>query len=163
MKKFLFLLGIVAFLFLIPSAYAAGSYTESKVEDISRDGSMWKLKLAYTGDATDGSVPDAAISQANMLYLRGKFLYLVSAWPTAGGTAPDAADVSVKNANGTDLLGGKGVNLIPASGEAATHPYSTTMSRYYCPPVSSDLTVSVANQGTVEADFTIELIFVNKL
>ena len=106
---------------------------------------------------------DTIIKSDNMkLLLSGSFpyyLYWVVSYPTTGGTAPDAADVSILM-NGEDLLGGKGVNLIHATATQDTFPYSSFMSSYRFPPVSGPLTLRVANQATASASYTIDLYFV---
>jgi hypothetical protein len=94
-----------------------------------------------------------------MNLLKGKFfLYIVSAYPTAGGTAPDAADIQILQ-GAYDVLGGKGINLIPATGRQDTYPYSVFMSSWRYWPVTDTITLSVANQSTVGAKFTVELLF----
>jgi hypothetical protein len=84
----------------------------------------------------------------------------VRAYKTTGGTQPDAADVSVKDSHGTDLLGGKGVNLIPATDiKNETFPYNAFNSTYWFPSLDDgSLTLSVANQVTASATFTVEYI-----
>jgi hypothetical protein len=95
-----------------------------------------------------------------MAILTGNYyLYTVTAYPTSGGTAPDAADIAVLQ-NSEDLLGGKGVNLLHATATYTTFPYSSFMSTYRFPMIVSALTLTLANQATVSANFTIELIFV---
>jgi len=59
-----------------------------------------------------------------------------------------------------DLLGGKGVNLIHASATYDTFPYNSFISTYRFPMISSALTLTVANQATVSATWTIDLLFV---
>jgi hypothetical protein len=123
------------------------------------------LKFVCTANSGTGGLPDQTITAAP---LAGYYLYTVSAYPTAGGTAPDAADVFVLDANGEDLLGStdggttanKGANLIHATLKKTTWPYSTYLSAPYFPPVLNTLALRVANQSTNSANFTIELVFV---
>jgi hypothetical protein len=128
-----------------------------------------KVTFTCTGSSIDGSIPNTAISMPTMksLILGKKHLYTVAAYPTAGGTAPDAADVFILDANGEDLLGSvdggttanKGANLIHATLKKTTLPYSGYLAQHYYPPVVNTLTLKVANQGTVNANYTIELFF----
>lgn len=157
MKKWLLLLIVSAMLFLLPSLSmaTAGSCTQTLTR-ISSD--VYKLSLVCTGDSTDGSLPTVTLHSYYTTTLLGYYLYQVVAYPTSGGTAPDAADVTV-NMAGQDLLGGKGVNLIHATATYDTLPYSTFMSSYRFPAIISTLTVGVANQATLSANFTIDLIF----
>lgn len=124
MKKILIAI-IPAIMLMAPNIYAAGSCTETTKNYI---GGATVISLACTGDASDGSIPIQTISTAALGLVQGtSYLYQVVAYPTSGGTAPDAADVTV-TMNGQDLLGGKGVNLIHAANTQDTFPYSTFMS-----------------------------------
>jgi hypothetical protein len=136
--------------------WAAGSCTETDLDTI---GGAFTVKLACTGDSANGSIPTQTISSGVITLLSNKyFLVNVKAYPTSGGTAPDAADVTV-NMDGLDLLGGKGVNLIHATATQDVVPYSTFMSAWRYVLVTSALTVAVANQATNSANYTIELQF----
>lgn len=156
---------ILAVMLMASTAYAAGSCTET-VADYT--GGNVVVALACTGDAANGSIPNTALSSATMALIQGKYrLVSVSAYPTSGGTAPDAADVYILDAEGEDLLGsadngttaGKGANLIHATLKKTTLPYSYHSSAYYYPPVTSALTLKVSNQATASANYTIKLVF----
>jgi hypothetical protein len=130
---------------------------------------MFKVTLACSGSPDDGAIPNTAIATATITALTGMYyLYAVSAYPTAGGTAPDAADVFILDANGEDLLGStdggttanKGANLIHATLKKTTLPYSHYLSMHYFPPILGTLTLKVSNQATNSANYTIELVFV---
>jgi hypothetical protein len=104
-----------------------------------------------------------------MSEISGKYyLYTVAAYPTSGGTAPDAADVFILDAKGEDLLGSadagttakNGLNLIHATLKKTTFPYSTYLQQAYFPFIINNLTLKVSNQATNSANYTIELIFV---
>lgn len=149
---------ILAVLLIMLSAqvsFAAGSCTQRTSAYVN---GATVLQIACTGDASDGSIPAIQIDMSN-IGAGTQYLYLISAYPTAGGTAPDAADVTV-TMGGIDLLGGKGVNLIHATTRQDTFPYSAFMTSYRFPVVSGQITVAVANQATVSANYTIELVFV---
>lgn len=152
---------ILALLFVAPNLYAAGSCTQTT--DTTIDGFIVQT-LACAGDSSNGSIPNTVITMPAI----GKYrLVSVSAYPTAGGTAPDAADVYILDADGEDLLGsadngttaGKGANLIHATLKKTTLPYSYHSSAYYYPPVTSALTLKVLNQATASANYTIKLVF----
>jgi hypothetical protein len=166
MKKLLLIAAIIAAIVIPDIIWAAGSCIQSAVRD--RSGSTVKILFVCTGDAGDGSIPNTAINAANMaLILDQTYLYTVSAYPTAAGTAPDAADVFILDANGEDLLGSvdggttanKGLNLIHATLKKTTMPYSHYLSLAYFPAVVNTLTLKVANQATISANYTIELVF----
>ena len=165
MKKILFAI-ILAALFLPSLSLAAGSCTQSVS---AYTGGYVIVKLACTGDSTDGSIPNTAIATAAMDLITGThYLYTVSAYPTADGTAPDAADVFILDANGEDLLGStdggttanKGANLIHATLKKTTLPYTHHLNAAYFPAITNALTLKTANQETASANYTIELVFV---
>lgn len=157
----LIILILLAFSF---ESFAAGSCTQR----LARVGDARVLTFACTGDSSDGSIPNTAISAANLTYLTGYYLYTVAAYPTSGGTAPDAADVFILDANGEDLLGSvdagttanKGANLIHATLKKTTLPYSHYLSSAYYPAIINALTLKVLNQATASANYTVELTFV---
>lgn len=160
------IIGLVLAILLISSTcFAAGSVTQQAVK--VGPGRM-NIILTCTGDADNGSIPatDLKAEYIKMLKDGNYALIDVIALPTPGGTAPDAADVTVKAKNyktysstvapavARDLLGGAGVNLIHATNEqsigAGMPVYET---------VNGDLTVSVANQATNSAHYTLILVF----
>jgi hypothetical protein len=156
MKKILFIIAL-ALAFSASSLWAAGSCKQYPYESTA---GFVRVEFRCTGDPADGSIPTQTLAAATQALIESTYyLYLVEAKPTAGGTAPDAADVAV-NMSGRDQLGAKGVNLIHATATQETFPYSTFMSSYFYPLVRSAITVTVANQITASANFTIELVFV---
>lgn len=151
------IVALVVALLLASLSFAAGSCTETVVRDAA--GSTVKVALACTGDAANGSIPTITLATATQALIKDKYyLYSVTAYPTPAGTAPDAADVTVLQ-NGQDMLGGKGVNLIHATATYDTAPYSAFMTAYRYPAIVNTVTVAVANQATVSANYTLELIF----
>lgn len=158
MKKFMFFIAVLLLLVMSATAYAAGSVTVSGSWQDRFGTQMYVVKFVCTGDAANGSTPTTAIPDYIMSEIKGMYLFIVSAYPTSGGTAPDAADVTILD--GTfDVLGGKGVNLIHATARQDVYPYSTFMSNWRYWPISNDLSMAVANQATAEANFTLELVY----
>ena len=164
MKKILL---TIALILLIPvlSYGAAGSCVQSASEF---SGGFVKITFVCTGSTVDGSIPDTALSTANLALVEGThYLYRVTTYPTSGGTAPDAADVFVLDSAGQDLLGSvdggttanKGLNLIHATLTKSAFPYEPTMGAFYTAPVNGSLTLKVSNQATISANYTIEMIF----
>jgi hypothetical protein len=133
----------------------AGSVTVSKYL-LSQDKRTLVIKLACVGDSSDGSVPDTQITgaalgdmfddQYEIDYTRAGFS-LKEVWAVVGATAPDAADVTVKDAIGCELY--TEVGVIPASGTKA----GSVTARL----VTSNLTVVVENQDTASATYDIYL------
>ena len=159
MKKFIAILSTVMF-FMASPLWAAGSCTQFKEK---ATGGFVHIFFYCTGDVSDGSIPNTAIATASMNeILLTHYLYTVSAYPTVGGTAPDAADVFILDARGEDLLGStnggttanKGANLIHATLKKTVLPYT------FFPPVLNTLSLKVLNQATASANYTIELVFV---
>jgi hypothetical protein len=144
----------------------ASSYTVSweAYKNSSEDGGE-SVALTYVITAhTDGSVTaistDNDSTQSGITYtqlIKGRYLRQVEAFPTSGGTAPDAADVTVKDSDGLDLLNAGGANLIHATNKQSVYPLIDDVSAKVL--VWSALTIGIANQSTNGADFTIRLIF----
>jgi hypothetical protein len=155
-----FLIIALALALLFPSslwALTPGSCVQTETEYPWGD---VKVALVCTGSPDDGALPTQTITTATLGKITGKlYLYQVKAYPTSGGTAPDAADVAVLM-DGMDLLGAKGVNLIHATATYDTFPYSAFMSSYRFPAITGTVTLTVANQATHSANYTIELVFV---
>lgn len=157
MKK-IFAMVILAIVLMASNAWAvAGSCVQT---GSALSSYVFQVKLVCTGDSTNGTLPTQTVDTATMDVLTGNYyLYTVTAYKTVGGTAPDAADVAVLM-SGMDLLGAKGVNLIHASATYDTMPYSAFMASYRYPMITNALTLTVANQATVSATWTIDLLFV---
>lgn len=157
MKRF-FKLAVFAVLLLVPGIVwaAAGSVTVSEYYN-SRDESTLVLKLACVGGTAGdaGTIPSTTIPETWHYSKRGYYLYLVTTVPGAV-TAPDAADVSVTNAIGQNLLSTDGTNLIHATDTQSGTPLVDGL----FPLVDGTLTVTVANQATESATWDIYLYFV---
>jgi hypothetical protein len=173
------LLLCVLFAIFIPAhVFAAGSVTQTGLTRLA-DTSGWgtpsetyTITFTCTGDASDGTIPNTDTNAANTALIKGLYLYQVIAYPTSGGTAPDAADVMIYDANGMDLLGSvdggttpyAGANLIHATLSQTCFPsmylVKTTSHVNYFPIVTGALTLDVDNQGTNSANWTIVLVFV---
>lgn len=159
MKKLLLIAAVIVALATPGSLWAAGSCTQTATKDASSR--FLLIKFVCTGDGaggTAGSIPATAISAANMALILDKArLVSVMAYPTTGGTAPDAADVTL-TMNGQDLLGGAGVNLIHATATQDVYPLNTGGDVRF-PLITNTVTLGVANQATASANYTIEAIF----
>lgn len=128
------------------------------------------ITYEITADSGDGSVDDITTDtdyvSANTRVdtrkltdlIKGRFLRMAEAFPTSGGTAPDAADVTVSTADGLDLLNAGGANLIHATDTQAIYPLMDDVAAKML--VNSALTIAVANQATASADITIRLYFI---
>lgn len=156
MKKLLVIAAVIVALALPGSVWAAGSCTQSAVADAKSR--YVTIKFVCTGDSGDGSIPATAISTANMALLLDKArLVSVTAYPTSGGTAPDAANVTL-TMNGQDLLGGAGANLIHATATQDVYPLNTGGDIRF-PLITGTVTLGVAAQATNSANYTIEAVF----
>jgi len=174
MKRLLFSICIVL-LFPALTFAAAGTVSEA----ITKDSPTGVIKITFTctgGTAGDaGTIPNTALSGSALQLLTYKkpyYLYRVTAYPTAGGTAPDAADVFILTANNEDLLGSEdngttayaGLNLIHATLTQSTLPNiylpRAGLHANYFPETTGALTLKVSNQATASANWTIELYFV---
>lgn len=160
MKKFISIFALALALALPSLSWAAvGSCVQTPYSYV---GGGFLVRFVCTGGTAGeiGTIPTQTVDSATMALLTGNYyLYQVEAKPTSGGTAPDAADVAVLM-SGMDQLGGKGTNLIHATETRDTFPYSAFMGIYRPSWVKSTITVTVANQITASANFTIDLLFV---
>jgi hypothetical protein len=132
----------------------AGTVTQSRVKKIGD--SIRVVTFTCVGDSADGTIPDTDISDNTFRGIAGFFLDTVSVNP--GATAPDAADLSVKDVDGIDLLDGNGAALIHATNSLATVP--ATDGQVKVQPIYDTITLSVANQATVDATYTVKMVFV---
>lgn len=124
----------------------AGSVTVTRYK-AAKDGSTITIKLACTGDSSNGSVPATQIPETITQEITGRpytrcGMYLTGVSVVDGATTPDAADIAVTDELSRTLY--SEANVIPASGTK----YGT-VSEYYL--VESKLTVTVSNQGTANA------------
>ena len=164
---------LIAIVLLFPAlcwgAAAPGVVTQSTAN--YPEAGIRKVIFTCTGSVDDGAIPNTATDAAKTLFIKGYRLIQVEAYPTAGGTAPDAADVFILDAKSLDLLGCidgsttpyAGANLVHASLPKAALPdiyvLGKTTHYNYEPYVTGALTLKVINQATVSADYTIVLTF----
>lgn len=155
---------IVCLAILIPSVvFAAGTVTVTRKAIVPQY--IEQVIFTCVGDASNGSIPNTAITQEILRYINGMYLYCVTADP--GATQPDAADVFILNARSEDLLGsadnstaGNGANLLHATLTRTTLPKLYLPGVNFYPVVDGLLTLQVSNQGTVDATYVITLTFV---
>ena len=88
--------------------------------------------------------------------IRGMGLRVVEVFPTSGGTAPDAGDVTVKDSDGLDLLNAGGVDLIQTT-KQSTYPLIDDLPATI--PVRGVLSIDIANEDAEVIHLTIRLIF----
>jgi len=175
------IIALLLFVFIaIPGfAFAAGSCTTVPIalEKESPTG-IAVVTITCTGDAgagaLTGTVPNTSVPGWIIQYLTKKKPYQlveVQAYPTSGGTAPDAASIFLLDANSLDLLGSEDGSTTPWAGLNLIHatlPRSAFPNKYlpraglhanYYPVVTGALTLKTIDQGTASADWTIRLIF----
>ncbi len=146
----------------------AGSVTQSVSNENRGENRVKLVTFICTGDAANGSIPNTDMTED----MKGWYLYSVTAFPTAGGTAPDAADVFILDENDLDLLGCEdgsttayaGLTLIHATltRKALPNLYTPRAGNHvnFYPMVTGTLTLKVANQATNDAEYTIVLTFI---
>lgn len=166
MKRLLIILVLLLGLPLV--AVSAELVTQSNAAETSPG--TWEIVFTIQTDAS-GDMTATALTAANIKAVRGMYFTQVDAFPTVGGTAPDAASVFVYDENGIYYLGSEdagttayaGLNLIHATISKSCLPsmYLTgqdTHINYYW-PVRGALTLDIADQGTNTAHITIILVF----
>jgi len=169
MKHFKFFGICLGLLFLIASAANAAGTVVQSASMVQND--IRQVTFTCTGDASDGSIPNTDTNTAITGYIKGFYLYKVEAFPTDGGTAPDAADVLIYDSDGLDLLGSEdgstayaGLGLIHATLKRSCLPNMhlprADLHVNFYPSINGALTLDVVNQATASAEYTIVLTFV---
>jgi hypothetical protein len=151
-KLFLIFIALLV-IFAASVAGAAGTVTPSLVMT-SLDGNTLVIKLACVSDAANGSVPATAITPSLLSWQAHNFpvqywfmgYSIYEVWTVAGSPAPDAADITI--VDGISAILYTEVAVIAAAGttEGTVDKYRT---------VTSQITVSVANQATNDAEYDI--------
>ena len=168
MKRFF--TGLLALCFLAPSIAFAAVAAESRlqVKNIEYPSSEKRIvRFLCTGN-----IDNTDLSANGLKFIRGWYLYEVTAYPESGGTAPDAADVMIYDANGMDLLGSVDGGTTPYRGAGLIHATltrtcipdkyiaNTGTHQPFFPVIMNTITLDVDNQGTAAATFYVDLIFV---
>lgn len=168
MKKILYLT-LVLYLLSSVAALAAGvvSQMPATISDNTRT-----ITFTCIADSAAATIPNTDTNSSNTAFIKGWYLYSVEAFPTTGGTAPDAADVMIYDADGLDLLGSEDGGTTAYAGLALIH---ATLKRRvlpnlylpraglhvnFAPIITGALTLDVDNQATNSANFTVVLTFV---
>ena len=154
-KTFLALLLLLGF-FVTDVFAVAGTVTLAQDQLFNANGytTMRVVSFVCVGDSTDGTIPDTAINADNLVLgnLAGWFLYRMVVENDAGDTGvTDDSDVYIKDAGGSDLLNGQGVDQL----DDDTRNY-IRLCRH--DPVSGTLTLDVDNQDVHSGEYTITLI-----
>ena len=148
----------------------AGSVSTAWTSDFRGEARIKRVTFTCIGDSSNGSIPNEDFNSADEV--TGYYMLNIMAYPTSGGTAPDAADVFILDANDLDLLGSvdggttayNGLNLIHATLTKMNLPSyldtkaGSNVNFYHL--VTGELTLKVANQGTASADYTIVCTFI---
>jgi hypothetical protein len=153
MKKLFIVLCMLLMVGVFASnALAAGSsVTVTQTTYMTGDIRVKEILFTCVGDDGSGAVADTDFNKDE--YVEGWYLYNVETDP--GATAPDAADVLIKNAAGRDLLDGQGTDLLHA-----TATQSLSESVLFFEIAIGTLTFDVDNQGAVDALYTVTLTFI---
>jgi hypothetical protein len=133
----------------MPGSVTLGSDKIFRTKDtVSRE-----VTIACVGDASNGTIPDtnlAVISGLEHGPLTGWGLWMVET--IYGATGPtDDSDLYLKTEDGTDVLGGNGVNTIDNAANNLVYP---PVSPYI---IGTTLTLDVDNQAVLSATYEIKL------
>lgn len=157
MKKVL--LGLFLSLLMCTGVYAANSSCTVTTTGFGAEGAigqtvpMYKIDIACVGDDANGDAPNTNITTVPLGYRLVEVLY------NHGSPAPtDNTDVVLNDANGVDLLGGAGANIIDATTHVRIYPLNgTTIIK---PITFGTLTQVVASEQAVNsAQWTLSYIF----
>jgi len=149
MKKRMLLTGMILLL-MATSSWGAGTVTgQTAITTVGNN--VYKIVLSCTGDSGDGTIPDTTLVDFSKY---GLYVYRVIIENLAADANVTAdSDVYLKDADGTDLLGGQGVDQLDDS----TRNYITLTD---VEPSLGALVFSVANQATVSGVWTVTFILV---
>jgi len=150
MKK-LFLIALVILCLSPILVYSAGSsviQTPKIINDINST-----LSLSWTSDDATGAV-SAAISAENMAFVLGKWITKVRCVPSQGAAKPTTLyDVTIKDSNGLDVMGGSLEDRTIVAGGDQALPY---VGNAYGPTqVVDSLTLNVTNAGNSKTGIVI--------
>ena len=132
----------------------AGSSVTVTKNWMSSDGRELEIKLACVGDDGNGSVPATQITSAtigatyNNREYQGAGYKLYEVWVKKGAVAPDAADLTITDEIGAILFDEDSVIPITGTKEGTVDKYRL---------ITSQLTITVANQATINALWDIYL------
>jgi hypothetical protein len=167
MRRLTIALLFIALLIMPFICHAAGSCTQTM--KYTSNPSVRAISLVCTGDAVNGSIPDQVLPSTVLADVEGYYLYSVTAYPTAGGTAPNGGNVVILDDRGEDWLGSadggttpvKGLSLINTTYTNTTLPFShfTGTWCYFAVKNKTTLTIKVTGQTTANANYTLELTF----
>jgi hypothetical protein len=133
----------------------AGSVVQTLA--ISSGKGVATLTFAWTGDASDGTIPATAISAAHLAKLEGFKLDMLYTDP--GAVAPtDNYDITLEDANGVDILGGAGADRDTANTERALPLVGAAV--HQIPIDGGALTFKIANQAVHSATGVAKFFFV---
>ncbi len=121
------------------------------VETFSQNGPMAVVTLTLTGDASDGTIPDTALTTK----MSGRLVCIVT---NPGTPAPTSNyDLVLNDADGIDMLKGAGANRHASNSEASPIEISAN-NRAGVPVAAEDtLTLVVTNQSVAAASIVIKL------
>jgi len=148
MKKIIISIIAVIILAVSTMADAAGTVVITG-HWVAMDQSMYEVTIAWTGDASDGSIPDTAFSSVIMRDIRG--LYAGCAETVPGSTSPTSLyDITIVDEYGLDIFGGA-LGDRSATATEQTYPKIVSSGIYGNRPINSVLTFKLENNSVASA------------
>lgn len=109
------------------------------------------IQAAWTGDASDGSVPNTTV-------VLPQAMWLVSMLTKPGATQPtDNYDIALNDGLGVDVLGGAGANRDTANGEQVVPAVGSFNGPRFCKAGAH--TLAISGNSVNSAIGTIQLFF----
>ena len=129
----------------------AGTVVQTK-NDYGLENNMREIVCTCVADAAAATVPDTALTED----MSGWWLERIVVNP--GTTAPTVnSDITLEDADGVDVLGGAGTNLIHNT--ASTHAFPLNATVPVRVPITGTLTQTIANNAVNSANIVIKYIF----
>jgi hypothetical protein len=139
---------------------AAGSWTSSSY-NAPKNTVIKTISLTFTADSGDATIPVYTFTAADLAFVTGYYLYVVETDPGATGPTNGAWDVTIKDANGYEILGNSCDDLNNTATQVNFPKLDGTNFGY---PVMDGTAVTITIEGNlvVSATATIKLYFVRQ-
>lgn len=135
----------------------AGSVTQSVSKSRFEGTNVWVVSLDWVGDSGTGAVSDAALSALVMDKIAGGYLFRVKTVP--GTAAPTAYGITLKDADGLDILGGVGAARSTSAAEVAVPKQDSAQAIYGPVYVEGQLTFGLSGNTNGSATGTVRFYF----
>lgn len=140
---------------------AAGYWSTTTYRSIRNTGAKVMI-LEFTANTADHTIPDYTFSAADLAFVQGLYLYFIQTNPGATGPTNGAWDVTIKDANGYEILGNAADNL-SSTDTQTKFPLFDGANISYPIMASTSYTITIEGNAVNSANAVIELYFVGSI